>query len=65
MEFSKPVLTRKKFISESGFPEQYVDKAIRGEWGEDFCIRTSDAVNACVYIDAEVFLKLHRRGVFK
>jgi hypothetical protein len=65
MELSKPVLSRKKFIKESGFPETYVDKAIHSEWGEDFSFKTSDALNAVIYIDVEAFEKLHRKGVFK
>lgn len=63
--YSKPVLSRKKFIKESGYPAAFVDRAIHSRCADLFVLRTSDAPNAKVNIITAEFEYCRRTGEFK
>lgn len=65
IKYSKPVLSRKAFIKESGYPAAYVNRAIHHKDADLFTIRTSDAPNAKVMIDTAMFEHYRAIGEFR
>lgn len=64
-KYSKPCLSRKEFIKESGYPAVYVDMALHSSLRDRFTIRTSEAPNSKFFIITEEFEKLRREGMFE
>lgn len=63
-KYSKPILSRKQFIEESGYPEAYVDRALHCKYAKNFAFRSSDAINAKYMIDTEQFEWYRKEGCF-
>ena len=63
--YSKQILSRKQFIEESGYPAEYVDRALHCWFADQFCFRTSDKPKAKFMIDTEQFENYRRMGEFK
>ena len=62
IKYSRPILSRKAFIKESGYPASLIDRAVHGEYADICSFRTSDAVNAKTYIICDEFEWLRRNG---
>ena len=62
--YSKPILSRAEFIRESGYGATYIDRAINGQYAEQFISKTSNAKNAKRLIDTKVFEYFRRQGCF-
>lgn len=62
IKYSKPIMTRKEFIKESGYAPAFVDRAIHSRWKDAFTIRSSDAPNAKVMIITDEFEYYRRHG---
>ena len=65
IKYSKPVLSRKDFIRESGYPAAFVDRAVHCAFADQFSFRTSDAPNAKIYIICDEFEYFRREGEFR
>jgi len=63
--YSKPVLSLKEFIKETGYPEELVRRAVAGKRKDYVSFRTSSAVNAKTYIYCAEFEECMREGDFK
>ncbi len=63
--YSKPILSRKQFLAESGYPAEYVDRALHCWFADQFCFRTSNAPNAKFMIDTQAFEYYRKQGEFK
>lgn len=62
IKYSKPVLSRKEFIRESGYPAALVDRALHSKYADAYSFRTSDAPNAKTYIITAEFEYFRRNG---
>ena len=63
--YSKPVLSLKEFIKETGFPEELVRRAVAGKRKDYVSFRTSNAPNAKIYIYCDAFEECMRGGEFR
>ena len=63
-KYSRPWLSRKKFIEESGYSEAYVDRALHCKYAENFTHRSSSAKNAKFMIDTQEFEWYRKEGCF-
>ena len=61
-KYSKPVLPRKQFIEESGYPAALVDRALHSKLADLISIRSSEAKNAKFSIIVEEFEYYRRQG---
>ena len=64
-KYSKPILSVRDFVRESGFPKEYVMRAVHCWFADQFCFRTGTAVNSKYMIDTERFEYYHREGEFR
>lgn len=62
--YSKPILSKSDFIQESGYPEDYVERALHCRFSERFVIKKSTAPNAKRWIDTVEFEYWRRQGAF-
>lgn len=65
IKYSKPILSRAEFLRESGYPRDYLDRALHSRWADQFCFRTSDKPKAKFMIDTEAFEYYRRLGELK
>lgn len=60
--YSKPILSKKEFIRESGYPEQLVDRALHCRFADKFSFRSSDKPKAKFFIICDEFEYYRRQG---
>ena len=64
IKYSKPILSKRDFIKESGYPEQLIDRALHCWFADKFSFRTSDKPNAKFMIICDEFEYFRRQGEF-
>jgi len=65
IKYSKPILSRTEFLRESGYPREYLDRALHCWFADQFCFRTSSKPKAKFMIDTEAFEHYRRIGELK
>lgn len=64
-KYSKPILSRKQFLKESGYPREMVDRALHCWFADKFSFRSSDKPKAKFFIVCDEFEYFRRQGEFK
>lgn len=65
IKYSKPILSKKQFLEESGYSREFVNRALHCWFADQFCFRTSDKPKAKFMIDTEAFEYYRRLGELK
>lgn len=65
IKYSKPILSRKQFLKESGYSAEWLDRILHCSFADQFCFRTGNAPNSKFMIDVEAFEHYRKIGEFR